>query len=107
MDADRGGGEWVMKESGSFPSYDNAIFVSFGNRFIEKIRLRFQKPVYHLTVEQIWYCIAGDGEVWRQPGVWADRPLAGDLALPSGYHRPPAKVKAGPPTQAAAAATCR
>jgi mannose-6-phosphate isomerase-like protein (cupin superfamily) len=66
MDADRGGGEWVMKESGSFPSYDNAIFVSFGNRFIEKIRLRFQKPVYHLTVEQIWYCIAGDGEVWRK-----------------------------------------
>jgi hypothetical protein len=43
----------------------------------------------------------------RQPGAWADRPLPGDLALPSGYHRPSAKVKTGPPTQAAAAANWR
>ena len=24
------------------------------------------KPVYHRTVEEIWYCIKGDGEVWRK-----------------------------------------
>jgi quercetin dioxygenase-like cupin family protein len=26
------------------------------------------KPVYHRTVEEIWYCIKGDGEVWRKQG---------------------------------------
>lgn len=24
------------------------------------------KPVYHRTVEEIWYCIEGDGKVWRR-----------------------------------------
>lgn len=24
------------------------------------------KPVYHRTVEEIWYCLAGQGQVWRK-----------------------------------------
>ena len=52
-------------------------------------------------------CDRGKRQAGRQPGAWAGRPLPGDLALPSGYHRPPAKAKAGPPTRAAAAATWR
>jgi len=26
------------------------------------------KPVHHRTVEEIWYCVEGDGEVWRKQG---------------------------------------
>ena len=24
------------------------------------------KPIYHRTVEEIWYCLEGEGEVWRK-----------------------------------------
>jgi len=24
------------------------------------------KPVTHRTVEEVWYCIAGEGEIWRK-----------------------------------------
>ena len=47
------------------------------------------KPVHHRTVEEMWYCIEGDGEVWRRqddreevthfiPGV--------SLTIPTGTH---------------------
>ena len=26
------------------------------------------EPVYHKTVEELWYCISGQGEVWRKQG---------------------------------------
>jgi mannose-6-phosphate isomerase-like protein (cupin superfamily) len=26
------------------------------------------KPVWHRSVEEIWYCVSGGGELWRQYG---------------------------------------
>lgn len=47
------------------------------------------KPVRHLTVEEIWYFIAGEGKVWRAPPE--GRPLIDDvgpgrvLVIPTGW----------------------
>lgn len=30
------------------------------------------RPVAHRTVEEIWYCVAGAGEVWRRQGEHAE-----------------------------------
>lgn len=51
--------------------------------------------------------IGASGRPGASSGRGCAGPLGGGLALPSGYNRPPAKAKAGPPTLAAAAATCR
>lgn len=47
------------------------------------------KPVRHLTVEEIWYFIAGEGKVWRAPPE--GRPLVDEvgpgrvLVIPTGW----------------------
>ena len=49
------------------------------------------RPVYHRTVEEIWYILEGEGWVWRSPrgsgaGVGAQAVSAGDaLAIPVGW----------------------
>jgi mannose-6-phosphate isomerase-like protein (cupin superfamily) len=47
------------------------------------------KPVHHRTVEEIWYCIDGDGEVWRKQDDWEEvtRFFPGvSLTIPTGTH---------------------
>ena len=47
------------------------------------------RPVYHRTVEEIWYVVAGKGEVWRSPKGSEASPVAvspGDtLVIPTGW----------------------
>jgi mannose-6-phosphate isomerase-like protein (cupin superfamily) len=47
------------------------------------------RPVYHRTVEEIWYVIAGKGEVWRCPEGAKAAPgdvRPGDsLVIPTGW----------------------
>lgn len=49
------------------------------------------RPVYHRTVEEIWYILEGEGWVWRSPrgagaGVGAQAVSRGDaLAIPVGW----------------------
>lgn len=47
------------------------------------------RAVAHRTVEEIWFFLAGEGEVWRSRGVEAEvtpvRPGVG-LAIPAGTH---------------------
>jgi len=50
------------------------------------------RPVWHQTVEEIWYILEGIGQVWRCPpnvepsGVAAIRVAAGDaLTIPTGW----------------------
>ena len=50
------------------------------------------KPVYHRTVEEIWYILEGCGQVWRcPPNADPDRTPAADvapgdaLAIPTGW----------------------
>ena len=48
------------------------------------------RPVYHRTVEEIWYILEGEGWVWRSPrgalGVGAQAVARGDaLAIPVGW----------------------
>lgn len=48
------------------------------------------RPVYHRTVEEIWYILEGEGQVWRcPPGAGAVPPQAvspGDaLVIPTGW----------------------
>jgi hypothetical protein len=38
-------------------------------------------------------CDRGKRQARRQPGAWAGRPLPGNLALPSGYHRHPRRPR--------------
>jgi mannose-6-phosphate isomerase-like protein (cupin superfamily) len=49
------------------------------------------RPVRHLTVEEIWYVLAGAGEVWlKEPssGIAATHPLASraTIVIPTGHH---------------------
>lgn len=48
------------------------------------------KPVHHRTVEEIWYFLAGQGDVWlREPGAAGSvrRVAAGDsVVIPTGWH---------------------
>ncbi len=32
---------------------------------------KVSKPVAHRTVEELWYCLSGEGEVWRSFGEYA------------------------------------
>ena len=50
------------------------------------------KPVWHRTVEEIWYILEGDGQVWRCPPTSVPETVApvpvspGDaLAIPTGW----------------------
>ena len=50
------------------------------------------RPVYHRTVEEIWYILAGEGQVWRCPAEAAPafappQPVSpGDaLVIPTGW----------------------
>jgi mannose-6-phosphate isomerase-like protein (cupin superfamily) len=47
------------------------------------------KPVRHRSVEEIWYFLAGEGSVWRQPPLGdpvSDRVRAGSvLTIPTGW----------------------
>lgn len=49
------------------------------------------RPVRHRTVEECWYVLSGNGEVWREPETGAlsgriDRVRTGDaLAIPVGW----------------------
>ena len=47
------------------------------------------KPVTHRTVEEIWYCMAGRGEMWRRQGAHEEvTPLVPGtcLTVPLGTH---------------------
>jgi mannose-6-phosphate isomerase-like protein (cupin superfamily) len=40
-------------------------------------------PVYHKAVEEIWYFISGDGELWRKPGAQKEPiPVRAGVSVP-------------------------
>lgn len=57
------------------------------------------RPVYHRSVEEIWYIVEGRGQVWRSPpGVEADPVEVGPgdaLVIPAGW---PFQFRAAPDT---------
>jgi mannose-6-phosphate isomerase-like protein (cupin superfamily) len=50
---------------------------------------RTSRPVRHRTVEEIWYFLAGDGRVWRQPpdgkGQMSEVGPGSVLLIPTGW----------------------
>ena len=42
------------------------------------------RPVYHRTVEEVWYILQGRGQVWRCPPGVAEPSLVAPLAVASG-----------------------
>ena len=54
---------------------------------------QISRPVYHRTVEEIWYILEGEGQVWRCPpdadpaSVPRQQVSPGDaLVIPTGWH---------------------
>ena len=59
------------------------------------------RPVWHRTVEEVWYILEGEGRVWRcppnaQPGTVAPVGPGEALAIPAGWRFQFSAGKAGP-----------
>ena len=42
------------------------------------------RPVFHRTVEEVWYILQGSGQVWRCPPGIEEPPLVAEISVKSG-----------------------